>query len=97
MRQMMPLTKLNQAKIQTPPFWALGYHLCRNTSNQESSFLNNIEALSNTTLSNKTVPYDSDCIGQSFMKTAFGVNINSYEEDDGAFLDLQKDFDTLKR
>ena len=93
---MMPLTKLNQAKIQTPPFWALGHHLCRNTSKQESSFLKHIEELSDTTISNKTVPYDSDCIGQSFMKTAFGLNNNSYEEDDGAFVDFQKDFDTLK-
>ena len=97
MRQMMPLTRLNEAKIQLPPFWALGHHLCRNTSDQEASFKQDIENLSNTTLTNTTVPYDSDCIGQSLMKTAFGVNNNSYDDDEKTFVFLTEDFDLLKR
>ena len=97
MRQMMPLTKLKEAKIQLPPFWALGHHLCRNTSDQENTFKHDIEHLSNTTLTNTTLPYDSDCIGQSLMKTAFKVNNDSYDDDEKTFKFLKDDFSLLKR
>ena len=97
MRQMMPLTGLDKAKIQFPPIWALGHHLCRNTSDQEMDFQQHIKSLSNSTESILTIPYDSDCIGQSLMKTAFCINDNEYEDDENAFKFLSKDFELLKR
>ena len=99
MQQMVSLTKLNRTQMQTPPLWALGHHVCRNNSDQETSFHTDIKTLSNTdpAISNTTIPYDSDCIGQGFLKTAFGVNNNSYDHDEHAFEDLQKDFSVLNQ
>ena len=97
MSQMMSITGLNQVRMKNPPLWALGHHICRNTSNQEISFQKDIELLSNITLSNNTIPYDSDCIGISLMKTAFGINNNTYEEDDIPFEFLSEDFALLNK
>ena len=95
MRQMMHLTGLNRAAIKPPPLWAQGHHLCRNTKYQETDFQQHIKSLTNETSSNFTIPYDSDCIGQSLMKTAFEVNDNRY--DDETYVSLNDDFELLKR
>ena len=90
----MSITKLNENSIPKPPYWALGHHVCRNTSNQEASFQNDIEKFMN--VSNTPIPYDSDCIGQGLMKTAFGINNHSYENEEHVFEKLQEDFSILK-
>ena len=95
MKQMMPFTKLEEAKITKPPFWTLGHHVCRNTSDQEASFKQDIEKFMN--LSDKAIPYDSDCIGQGLLKTAFSVNNHSYENDEKAFENLKEDFSILDK
>merc|ERR1712015_242419 len=97
MSQMMSITGLNQVRMKDPPLWSLGHHICRNTSKQELSFQTDIELLSNITLSNNTIPYDSDCIGISLMKTAFGINNNTYEEEDIPFEFLSEEFALLKQ
>ena len=93
MKQMLPLTKLKEASIKNPPLWALGHHMCRNTSDQESSFQSDMEKFMN--ISDKAIPYDSDCIGQGLMKTAFGINNHSYDNEENVFESLEEDFNTL--
>ena len=93
MKQMLPFTKLNEASTQNPRVWALGHHMCRNTSDQEASFQDDMEKFMNT--SDKAIPYDSDCIGQGLMKTAFGINNHSYDNEENVFEDLTEDFRIL--
>ena len=95
MKQMLPITKLNETSVQKPPYWTLGHHVCRNTSDQESSFRLDIEKFTNITAT--PIPYDSDCIGQGLMKTAFGINNHTYDNEENVFDSLKEDFDILNR
>ena len=95
MKQMLPITKLNEASVQKPPYWTLGHHVCRNTSDQEASFQLDIEKFTNITAT--PIPYDSDCIGQGLMKTAFGINNHTYDNEENVFDSLKDDFYILNR
>ena len=95
MLQMLQLTGLSMEGVKSPPLWAHGHHLCRNTEHQEGDFRRDIEEFSNTMTSDLTISYDSDCIGESLMRTAFDTYTNTYQP--GEFEDLGQDFELLKR
>ena len=54
-----------------------------NQQNEETDFLAQIRGMNDS-----GIPYDSDCIGQTLLQTAFGFNSN--------FLRLKQDFATLQ-
>ena len=70
---------------RVPPRWALGYHVCRDTGN-EDDFRRDLDELESY-----GIPYDSDCIDEQLLPTAFEVNAVRYSLEDDVDMLLRKD------
>lgn len=52
-----------------PPRWALGYHICRKTKDDFDNLKTHL-----TQMAHSSMPYDSDCISEALLHTAFQTN-----------------------
>ena len=72
-----------QGLPKKPPVSAMGYHVCRRT-NKLGAFDHNWEGMQNA-----SIPFDSDCIDEQLVATAFEVNNATHYQSD-----LQKLYET---
>lgn len=75
-----------------PPYWGLGLHLCRKTSNasQAWSHIQELNEITNPNTGERRIPYDSDCIDQD-LRNPFGIDYENFPD-----LELQTIIDFLK-
>jgi len=62
----------NQADVPIPPYWTLGYHMCRSVGDPRS-FTNDINGMTA-----ESIPFDLDCIDEQMIQTAFDLNVKAF-------------------
>ena len=65
--------------VKTPPAWSLGYHLCRSSASNRA-FSDDIEGMDAS-----NIPYDTDCIDEQLVPSAFELNNNENMLQDSIF------------
>ena len=78
-RPSMILDQLTQyvGRPAIPPRWALGYHTCRRTLRAERTFLDHVQLMSEG-----AIPFDSDCVDDNFLSSAFTLNKTQFDVND---------------